>query len=185
MVDGWCLRAVFVCALLALGCDRNVERYSDEPVVRPDLARIFPEGATSPPSGAAAELPPPPPARGEPPAAAGADAEPLRGSIELAPSLQGAVPPGAVLFLIARAGPAGPPTAVLRVPAPRFPLRFELGPEHRMIEAFPFTGPFTLSARVDADGDALSRTPGDLAGTATGQHLPGARGIRLLIDEKL
>ncbi len=165
-------------------------------------------------SGALTMPPPPPGARGLPPApsparsdatggagggsgsrsgrstggtgrASAPAAPPLTGTITLAPALRGKVKPGAVLFLIARSGAAGPPTAVLRIPSPVFPLDFELGPEHKMIAQLPFAGPFTLSARVDSDGDAISRTPGDLAGEAAGRHLPGARNIRLQIDQAL
>ena len=48
--------------------------------------------------------------------------------------------------------------------APSFPLDFSLGPEDRMIQAMPFAGPLGLSARIDADGNATSREPGDLQG---------------------
>ena len=70
-----------------------------------------------------------------------------------------------------------------RIPSPRFPLDFELGPDDRMIQAMPFAGPLTLSARVDSDGNAMSRTPGDLSGQAAGPIEPGASGIELVIDQ--
>ena len=125
---------------------------------------------------------PAPPAPGPNAQAAAASAQALRGTVALAPNLKGAEPGGAVLFVIARRGP-GPPVAVLRIPAPRFPVAFALGPEHRMLKQLPFAGEFELSARLDADGNALSRTPGDLQGRATGRYAPGARGIELLLDE--
>ena len=74
---------------------------------------------------------------------------------------------------------------MLRIPDPVFPLEFRIGPEHRMLEQMPFEGPFTLTARVDADGNAMTRNPGDLQGAAEGTHSPGASGIRVLIDEVL
>ena len=180
------------CAGALSGCDRNIDPYTDDPVEQPDLARIFPEGAQGderppimPPTGAesggtgAA-------ARGSaPPQARSSSGEALRGTLVLAPELADGVPDGAILFVIARVGPAGPPTAVLRIPNPEFPLEFAIGPEHRMIEQMPFAGPFTLTARVDADGNAMTRNSGDLQGAAEGTHAPGALGLEILIDEVL
>lgn len=178
---------------LAQGCHRNIDDFDpNEKTEQPDLSRIFPEGATRAEDGpgpmdgaptAAAPAAAPPSSRGG--AGPGSDAEPLRGTIRLANELDGRVPPGAILFLIARTGPGGPPTAVKRITDPSFPLEFELGPDDRMIEALPFAGPFTLTARVDADKNAMTRNPGDLAGAAEGTHTPGAEGIELVIDEVL
>lgn len=181
-----------VALALALGCDRNIEPYdpAEEPR-EPDLSRIFPEGATR----AAQARPgmPPAPGQGGPPmpgapaapsaAGPGSDAPPVTGTLRLAEGLT--PPPGGVLFLIARRGGAGPPLAVKRIPDPEFPLEFSLGPEDRMIQAMPFAGPLTLSARVDGDGDASSREPGDLQGALADPVDPGASGIELLLDETL
>jgi cytochrome c-type biogenesis protein CcmH len=168
--------------LVTTACNRNVEPYDpNQQVERPDLSKIFPEGAER--SGDADVLrgvmPP------EPPAAAAAGGAPLRGTIRIAPELAERVPNGAVLFLIARAGPAGPPTAVRRIANPSFPLEFSIGPDDRMIAAMPFEGPFQLVARVDADRDAVTRNPGDLQGEANGSFEPGASEIEIVIDEVL
>ena len=54
-----------------------------------------------------------------------------------------------------------------------------------MIMTIPFTGPFTLTARVDADGNAMSRQPGDLeAGTPITVD-NGAKSAVLVIDERI
>jgi cytochrome c-type biogenesis protein CcmH len=163
----------------AAACNRNVEPYDpDQAVERPDLSKIFPEGAER--SGDADVL------RGVmPPAAPEGGGAPLRGTIRIAPQLAERVPSGAVLFLIARTGPAGPPTAVRRIAEPSFPLDFSIGPDDRMIASMPFDGPFQLVARVDADRDAVTRNPGDLQGEADGSFEPGASGIQILIDEVL
>src|SRR5262245_55182404 len=114
-------RALLVVALVLAACDRNVEPFDpNQGVERPDLSKIFPEGAER--SGDADVLrgvmPP------EPPAAASAGGAPLSGTVRIAPQLAERVPSGAVLFLIARTGPAGPPTAVRRIAEPSFPLDF-------------------------------------------------------------
>ncbi|MBW2396276.1 MAG: hypothetical protein JRG95_18640 [Deltaproteobacteria bacterium] len=176
------LPALTLGLLLALGCHRNVEPYDpNEKTEEPDLSRIFPEGAERAEEGAPV-MPAAAPAAA---AAPSSDAEPLRGTIRLADEFESRVPPGAVLFLIARTGPGGPPTAVKRIPDPSFPLEFVLGPDDRMIQAMPFAGPFKLTVRIDADGNAMTRNPGDLQGEAEGSYQPGAEEIELLIDEIL
>ena len=178
---------VALALLLGLGlgaCDRAIEPYvPGEKAEAPDLTRIFPEGAErSLDTGAA----PSPGAGGAPPPApAAATGEAIRGTIALAPDLEDRVPAGAVLFLIARRGEGGPPLAVQRVVEPRFPLEFSIGPEDRMIEQMPFAGPLLLTARIDADGNATTRQPGDLQGTAPGSYEPGASGVAIVVDEVL
>ena len=93
--------------------------------------------------------------------------------------------PGSVLFLIARSGEAGPPLAVVRIQDPGFPLDFEIGPDDRMIPSIPFAGPLRLTARIDADGNAMTRDAGDLTGAAIGSYDPGARDVEILIDQAL
>jgi hypothetical protein len=133
------LAALLLLLLLPLlgACDRNVEPYTDDPVAQPDLSRIFPEGAEQAADDAGLPTMPVPggggPAR---PAGRGATASvavgaPLRGTLEVSDDLADQVPSGAILFVIARSGAAGPPTAVLRIPAPEFPLAFEIGPGDR------------------------------------------------------
>jgi cytochrome c-type biogenesis protein CcmH len=185
-------RAAAIAVLAAaglLGCDRNLEPFdASEQPREPDLSKIFPEGAERAAQvGPGLPAPPgEPPGRGAPPLAAetGRDAgPPITGTVSLADGL--AVPGGAVLFIIARRGDAGPPLAVKRIAAPRFPLDFTLGPEDRMIQALPFAGPLAISARLDADGNATTREPGDLQGSAPGSVEPGASGIAVRIDEML
>jgi cytochrome c-type biogenesis protein CcmH len=123
-------------------------------------------------------------------AVAGGDAptaqgEPIRGRIVLAEELAGRVPPGAVLFLVARSGESGPPAAVKRVVDPRFPLDFEIGPGDSMMAGVPFAGPFRLTARVDADQNAATRNPGDLQGETASRVAPGTSGVELVIDQVL
>jgi cytochrome c-type biogenesis protein CcmH len=180
--------ALAVAAFVASGCDQHTEPFvPGEQPEQPDLSKIFPEGAPRP----LAELPPSPQQRGAPPlmpplapAQAQAPAEPIRGTIRLAPELDGRVPAGGVLFIIVRHGSAGPPFAVKRIPSPGFPLDFEIGPDDRMIENMPFAGPLQVSARVDADGN-VSRGPGDLTGDAVEGLEPGTNDVALLLDRVL
>jgi cytochrome c-type biogenesis protein CcmH len=173
---------------LVAGCDRNVEPFDpNEQPAAPDLSRIFPAGAEE--AQPAPPGLPPPPGRGAPPlaaeAGAGDDAPPIRGTVSLAPELAGRAPEGAVLFLIARRGGPGPPIAVERIADPSLPLDFSLGPEDRMIQTLPFAGELQISARLDADGNALSRQAGDLEGRAAAAAAPGATGVAVVLDEVL
>ena len=162
------MRLILLCFLLGLfACDRRVEPFvpadqEPEPTLRP--VRI--PGLNSPtPSGGAMAVP------GGPS---------IRGSLSLA---EGARPPqGGVIFVIARSGSGGPPLAVKRLPLGSFPMGFEIGPGDVMLKGRPFEGPITLSARVDEDGDPMSRGPRDLAGTAPDPLEPGARDVEIVLS---
>jgi hypothetical protein len=174
--------------LLVAACDRRTEPFVEgEEPSQPDLSRIFPAGAEQS-ANQLAEAdggpPAPPGGRGAPPVASGSDL-PIRGTIAVAPELEGRVPANAILFLIARPGTAGPPLAVRRIPSPSFPLEFSIGPDDRMIQSMPFVGPLNVTARLDTDGNATSRSPGDLQGAAGAPVDPGASGVVVVLDQIL
>jgi len=206
----WVARWGFVAALVALatasgGCDRNIEPYRPGEEARPpDLARIFPgppggvgsaegQGEAVPAAGGGAPRGALPPSRAEagggvvaPGGAAGAGGAAITGEITLAPELAMARPDGAVLFVIARPEGVrgGPPLAVLRIPSPDFPVAFSIGPENVMIPTMQFAGAISLTARLDADGNAMTRTPGDIASPRVDGLAPGASSIRLTLSER-
>jgi hypothetical protein len=176
------LVALLTIALLAvIGCNRNMEPYvpGEEPK-EPDLSKIFPSSPDEPRQAPMAAMPAAP---GQ--ASAEAPAPPIQGTIEIAAELADRIPDGATLFVVVRMGAAGPPTAVVRVPSPSFPFEFSVGPEHRMIQTMPFRGPLELTARLDSDGNAGTRTPGDLQGRYPDPVDPGARSLKLTLDEVL
>ncbi len=175
----WVAAAVWVVG----GCDRAIEPFdpSEQPR-QPDLSRIFPAGAER----AAPTADTPPAIESANSASAAASSEhPIRGTVTIASHLVDRIPAGATLFLIARTGLSGPPLAVRRIASPRFPMEFSIGPEDRMIAGLPFSGPLRVTARIDRDGNATTRTPGDLRGAVEGTVDPGDRGISLVIDEIL
>ena len=177
-------RICFLAAALALSaCNRKIEPFDpNEQPHQPDLSKIFPAGAERAERAVPGLPPAPDGGRGAAPVAA-ESGPPIHGVVRLAAGLEGRVPSGAVLFLIARRPDGGPPLAVKRIADARFPLEFELGPDDRMIEALPFAGPMTVTARIDADGNASSRTPGDLFGASGEPVEPGATGIEVVIDQ--
>lgn len=71
-------------------------------------------------------------------------------------------PPSGVLFVTLRGDAGGPPAAVRRVADPTFPLEVTLGADDSMLgRPLPDSG--RLTARLDADGNASTRQPQDLA----------------------
>ena len=117
---------------------------------------------------------------GEAPAAEAQAAPPsgrhVSGQIEL--DAGKAAPAGGIVFVTARAmgQQGGPPVAVKRLPA-AFPLAFTLGSEDSMMgQELP--AELRLEARLDSDGDPLTRGAGDLTARADGVRL-GQDGVRL------
>ncbi len=189
-----CPLLLAVVVTLMTACDRNVEPFvSGERPARPDLSKIFPPGAERTKESAApgeGGLPPVPPGQAMSPSPADGEeaapaevAAPIRGRVLIADALVSRATPGATLFVIARGAADGPPLAVRRITAPAFPLEFEIGPNDRMIASVPFTGPLQLSARLDGDGNATTREPGDLRGTAKAAAQPGDTNVSIVLDE--
>jgi len=160
----------------------EVQTEESTTAARPAAATASASAATAP-TFAAIEMESAAAAR--PAAATGANSGAIEGTLELAPDLVGRVPPGAVLYVVARTAKGGPPLAVLRVADPSFPMRFSIGPDDRMNQSMPFAGELLITVRVDADGNAMTRNPGDLQGVSETPNVPGDRGITLLIDEVL
>lgn len=186
--------SLFLVAILGLaGCDRNIEPYQPGEKSRPpDLARIFPGPPDGPGASDMAQADSGIPDRSAlPPSRAEASAlirEPggaaIEGRIELAPGL--ARPDTGVLFVIARPqGVAGgPPLAVLRIANPTFPLEFSIGPEQVMIPSLRFEGAISISARLDADGNAMTRGSEDISSQVEEPLAPGATGVKLVLSER-
>ncbi|MCK6506107.1 hypothetical protein L6R53_22465 [Myxococcota bacterium] len=115
------------------------------------------------------------PAASAAPAAAGAGpattAGPVRvaGRVELA-SGTAAPPPGAMVFIYARtaAEAKGPPVAARKVPASSLPLDFQLGDADIMMQGVPWPDQVWVSARVDLDGNAMTREEGAPLATPIG-----------------
>lgn len=76
------------------------------------------------------------------------------------------------LFISVRPVKGGPPIAAKRLQGPTFPYKFEITESDKIAMGGmmdrPFDGFVEIVARVDQDGDPLSRSPGDLrAGVQT------------------
>ncbi|HXZ84291.1 MAG TPA: hypothetical protein VEI82_02270 [Myxococcota bacterium] len=163
-------------------CDRRVEPYvepKDEPPRLEHPVRV--PGLESPTPSARMPLGPQEAGAADSGERSGAaNGPPIRGTISLA---EGVSAKGAVLFLIARMpGVPGPPLAVKRLPVGPFPLAFEIGPDDEMIKGRPWVGPIALSARIDSDGDPLTRDASDPSAELPSPVEPGAEGVELRLE---
>jgi hypothetical protein len=94
----------------------------------------------------------------------------LRGRIEATEKTAGMVKSGAVLFISVRpvepttGEVMGAPLAVDRIDISSLPVPFELTEANMMVAGTQFQGDVAVIARVDSDGDAMSKSPGDIEG---------------------
>ncbi len=93
------------------------------------------------------------------------------------------------LFVILRPAGSpnqGPPVAVKKLDRPSFPAEVELGPADVMMPGVPLTGPFDVYARLDRDGNAMTKGAGDLVSARpTTGATPGGEPVRVALDERL
>lgn len=116
------------------------------------------------------------------PGRAGDPALAVHGTIELG---SGAVSTGGVVFVLARpvGGGTGPPLAVVRHPAERFPLDFSIGPSDAMIAGTAFPDSVEIEVRLDADGIATTRAAEDRLARSP-PVAAGARGVVLTLETR-
>ena len=108
----------------------------------------------------------------------------IEGTVRLDPGRAAPAGGRATLYIVARSAGAGggPPLAVKRIAGPKFPVSFSLGPGDVMMPGTAFEGPLELSARLDRDGDPLTREPGEPAGVYDGNPVtPGARNVTITL----
>jgi cytochrome c-type biogenesis protein CcmH len=108
----------------------------------------------------------------------------LRGTVDVKPELKANLAATDTVYIIARKGAGGPPLAVKRVTDPKFPLSFELTEKDVMMGG-PFDGDVELTVRVDKDGDAMTKNPGDLVGKGPAGTKVGQTSVNVLIDQTL
>jgi cytochrome c-type biogenesis protein CcmH/NrfG len=109
------------------------------------------------------------PAVGDTPAPAAPSGPSVRVTLDLDAS---AKQRSGIVFVIARNAGGGPPVAVKRIVAGTFPIDVELTSADSMMGQ-PLPASFRLEARLDADGDPMTRPPTDPSGAQDGV-VPGA-----------
>ena len=114
------------------------------------------------------------------------------GLITIAPSLASQVKAGAIMFIVARPDDGtdkrNPAVAVRRITvtgSDAFPFRYELGAGDSMMAGGALSGRLRIEARLDGDGDALSRQPGDLQGRTPKPVAVGEQHADLVLDSKI
>jgi len=78
-------------------------------------------------------------------------------------------------------GVRGGLVAVKRFTASSFPIEFSLGAADMMFQNGVFEGDLTLAARIDKDGDPMTRKKGDVFGTVDRVKV-GATGVEVKLD---
>ena len=195
---------LLACALFAAGgCDKKSDPPSGMPALAgaPQAPAAAVERAVHPPTGAnlggAGEGEALPAGHPQLPAGHGAGgpivgetpggeldpSKTLSGEILLADKIKDKVAAGDVIFLVARQDDGtdhGMILGVKRLTAGAWPQPFELDGRNAMQPGTKFEGEVTVSARVDKDGDAISKNPGDALGVA--HVVIPAKNVRVTID---
>ncbi len=118
-----------------------------------------------------------------PPSAAATGGE-ISGTISIDPAMAGHLASTDVVYIIARRAEGPPmPLAAKRIDHASFPLSYTLSSADVMMQGAPFQGLVNIVVRVDQDGDASSRQPGDMEGTYPKNPVPvGSRGVDIVIN---
>ncbi len=108
------------------------------------------------------------------------------GKIDMDPELRSQADPLAVIFLIARSR-EGQIVAVQKLYPPfRFPVAFQLKEEDRMVAGRNAPEEFSLSARLDKDGNANPATSGDILGKAKSEWIrKGSSDVEIQLNQAM
>jgi cytochrome c-type biogenesis protein CcmH len=171
-----------VAIVLLAGCDRRTKPFVPVEQEPPKLGKVSVPGLETP--SAPPVMPPPRSSveklqdTGTGEGLAGQGPE-ISGTVRLA---DGVEPGAGILFVIARRGEgAGPPLAVRKLDASRFPVEFSIGASDVMIPGLRFEGDIVLTARLDRDGNPMTRDPADLSGALPDRVQPGATGVEIVL----
>jgi hypothetical protein len=112
----------------------------------------------------------------------------VKGMIKIHPKAKDRVKPGAAVFLIvkrpdASGQPTGTPLAVEKLTWSGDAIPFELTEKQAMIAGTQLTGEVIVIAHYDQDGDAISKSPGDVMGQVK-VTIP-ADNVNLFLDDVL
>ena len=66
-----------------------------------------------------------------------------------------------------------------------FPFAYTVTPQDVMMAGTILNGNVRVEARIDQDGDAISKQPGDITGAMKGAQKVGAKGIDFALDKTL
>jgi len=109
----------------------------------------------------------------------------IDGSIDISPALKARLGSKDTIFLFARPGESGPPSAAMRGTVDTFPFEFSLDDNMAMSPGNVLSQhkEVVLVARISPSGNPMAQ-PGDFEGRVSGVKV-GAKGIKLVIDRVL
>lgn len=142
-----------------------------------------PGGGTMPPGH--------PPTGGAAPAGDPVGDGTVRGTIELGSGLADKIKPGSVLFIIVRRdageGAKGMLLASQKLPASAglFPLKYVVSAKDVMMQGTQLSGAVRIDARIDGDGDAISKGEGDIVGAHPKVVNVGTHDVNFALDQVL
>ena len=153
-------------------------------VMNKDQPKSVSPFAGGPAPGAAAMKGRPPPSGGGAPAAAAQGA--VKGTIRLSESLKNEGN-GTIYLIVRNKGMpnAGPPVAAKKIDASSFPVAFDVSAADVMMPNMPFAGPFDLYARLDRDGNAMTKQPGDVVNEKPVSGNVGDESVEIVLDKRL
>lgn len=170
-----------VAPFVGVACSKNDDtgKAASVPPLDPAAAKLA--AAPTPPP-----VPPPAPSAPAEPAAAADPSAKITGKIVLPPA-QAKLKPQGTLFLTARRlsdnpSARGTLVAVKKLPATSFPLPFTLSAADMPFQNGAFDGELTLTARIDRDGDPMSREKGDVFGGLPKVRV-GSRDVVISLDQ--
>ena len=112
--------------------------------------------------------------------------------IHISEDMKNAVRQGSVMFVMARQvspdGGRGMAVAAKKVPVgstDQFPMKFRLSSADVMMQGAAFAGKMRIEARIDQDGDAISKQPGDVTGQTNGLIEVGQQDVEFYLDSKI
>ena len=115
----------------------------------------------------------------------------VSGTIELSGGYASKIKAGSTLFIIVRrdAGEGKKGMLLAAVDpvsgAKMFPLKYTVTKADIMMRGTVLVGVVRVSARIDQDGDAISKQPGDIVGASSKAHKVGDTGINFGLDKIL
>ena len=113
----------------------------------------------------------------------------LRGTLRATAEVEKLIEPGAILFLTAwPVDPTtqellGAPLAAEKIDVTSLPIEFRLDEHDTMVKGTRFEGDVLITARIDGDGEARTKEPGDVEGRLVAR-IPGDK-LQVVLDTVL
>jgi hypothetical protein len=131
----------------------------------------------------------PSPFQGETPGGAFDPKTVISGVIKLDPKVRDKVQAGDTIFLVARryeegSTAPGTPLAVRKLTVGSWPLPFSVDSRDAMLAGTTLSGKVVVTVRVDKDGDAITKNPGDVVGQSKPLE-PPSKNVVVQLDKTL